>query len=423
MKLSRTELAALDSQAHIQAIPLQAPAGPAQRHFLFVTAPFGPFSSLLARRLRRAGARCSRILLNGGDVADWGVRHAAVYSGTRAGWALWVSEFMRRQRVTDLIVFGDSHPYCVDAIRQAQRDGLAVHVLEEGYLRPNWITLERDGVNGNSQLPRDPYAYQSGAGVSAPHEEVNSGPTALVVRISLYFMALYLGGPFFPHFRAPYPYSPLRQALAYARRYVAGALSARRPAEAASLRPGYFLALLQRPGDSQIVRHSPFPTVGGMIERVMVSFAAHAPSDARLVFKSHPLDHGIERHGQVIKDQARRLGLEGRVAFVEAGDLMTMLDSAVGVIAVNSTAGFAALGRSRPTVVLGSAIYNLVGLTHQSGLDAFWATPEGPDMDFFHRFSRTVIAKTQINGAYASLSGARMAANGVSHRLLGQAAA
>ena len=34
--------------------------------------------------------------------------------------------------------------------------GVRTHVLEEGYLRPHWMTLELEGVNAHSPLSRDP---------------------------------------------------------------------------------------------------------------------------------------------------------------------------------------------------------------------------------------------------------------------------
>src|SRR5690606_3283462 len=45
------------------------------------------------------------------------------------------------------------------AIQAVKELGLRVHVLEEGYFRPNWVTYEENGVNNNSALPRDPEFY------------------------------------------------------------------------------------------------------------------------------------------------------------------------------------------------------------------------------------------------------------------------
>ena len=41
------------------------------------------------------------------------------------------------------------------ARRVADLRGVRTYVLEEGYLRPHWLTLELDGVNGYSRLNRD----------------------------------------------------------------------------------------------------------------------------------------------------------------------------------------------------------------------------------------------------------------------------
>ncbi|MDZ7708949.1 MAG: hypothetical protein U5K36_01600 [Roseovarius sp.] len=38
--------------------------------------------------------------------------------------------------------------------RSRARRGLTVHVFEEGYLRPYWVTYERGGANGHSRLMR-----------------------------------------------------------------------------------------------------------------------------------------------------------------------------------------------------------------------------------------------------------------------------
>ena len=51
----------------------------------------------------------------------------------------------------------------VEAIRIATMRGLTVHVFEEGYLRPNWVTLEQGGVNNNSAMLRDPDWFLSQA--------------------------------------------------------------------------------------------------------------------------------------------------------------------------------------------------------------------------------------------------------------------
>jgi capsular polysaccharide export protein len=148
------------------------------------------------------------------------------------------------------------------------------------------------------------------------------------------------------------------------------------------------------------------------------SFARCAPTDARLIFKSHPLDPGLERHDRAIAEAAAEAGASGRVSFADDGDLHAMLGRVDGVVTVNSTSGLAALEQGRPTITLGRAIYNLPGLTHQGGLDSFWRDPEPPDADLFETFRRVEMTKTQINGAYADRRGCALAASEAARRLL-----
>ena len=57
----------------------------------------------------------------------------------------------------DLVfLFGDCRPIHRAAHDVATAMGIDVGVFEEGYLRPDFITLERHGVNGNSLRRYDP---------------------------------------------------------------------------------------------------------------------------------------------------------------------------------------------------------------------------------------------------------------------------
>ena len=58
--------------------------------------------------------------------------------------------------ITDILLFGDCRPYhVVRAPELRPLRGVRTYVLEEGYLRPHWMTLELDGVNGHSRLARE----------------------------------------------------------------------------------------------------------------------------------------------------------------------------------------------------------------------------------------------------------------------------
>jgi capsular polysaccharide export protein len=401
-----------------------SPDAKARRNFLIVSAPFGPFARELAVALRSRGARCDRVLLNAGDVLDWGLTQAVPYFGGAKGWGDWLRGIIQKQAVTDLITYGDSSVYAGEAIAVGKCLGLTIHVLEQGYFRPDWITLERDGVNANSRLPHDAAWYLARAKETTEtgDQVVGRAMPSAVFWIVRYHVAAYLGLPVFAGFRFGYRRSPILQALGHSVRYVfrrwlvhghEGRLRQMMAAEGP-----LFLALLQRPGDSQLWRHSAFESTADFLRHIVSSFAAYAPADAHLMVRPHPLDPGLDSHERVLRQIAMEAGVEARVAFVDGGVLHEILPKIAGAVCVNSTAGLAAIEFERPTIVLGRAIYDIPGLTHQGGLDRFWTTPETPATNLYLAFRKVVLAATQVNGAFATPRGRYLAVPTVARRLM-----
>jgi capsular polysaccharide export protein len=399
-------------------------AGAVGRRFLLVSAPFGPFSRELAAELRHAGAGVSRMLLNAGDIFDWGLKDGVPFFGGIAAWDNWLKDLVRRDGFTDIVTYGDSSPHANRALGVANELKLRTHVLEQGYFRPDWVTLEARGVNGNSDLPHDPAWYRHHAAAqAAPKDEIVGRTTPAAVRhIVAYHLAMYLGAPAFPRFKAHYMDRAYKQAAGHIVRYGIEPLShsrARRTYEdLVQTDDPVFLCLLQRPGDSQLWRHSKYASVPAFIEHVLTSFAAYAPKNARVLIRRHPLDPGLVRYRPILSSVARRLGLEGRVCLTDYGKLHEILPRMAGAVCVNSTAGLAAIEFGTPTITLGSAIYDLPGLTHQGGLDSFWNEPQKPDAELYLAFRHVVMAETQINGAYATENGRRLAVPMMASRML-----
>ena len=395
-----------------------------ERCFILGSAPFGPFSRRLANELRARGARCKRVLVNGGDLLDWGLREAAVYQGPATNWPTWIADYFRREKATDLVIHGSAYRHANQAAEAARRMGMKVHVFEEGYFRPHWVTLERDGVNGASSLPKDPEVYRKAAAHTrmAPFVPAGKITPAGVKRLIAHHLSLFLATPMFPRFRAPYRYSITHQCRSHIQRYVAQIFTRGRTEQAvqsllADPRP-MFLALLQRPGDAQLTHDENFSEMHDFIRHVVNDFAQNAPPDTRLCFKAHPLDHGIEPNERYVRQAAEAAGVGDRVTYVDGGHFPTMVRAAVGVISVNSTGGLSALEAGRPTIALGRAIYCLPGLTHQGGLQQFWTKPEGPDAGLMVAFRAVVMAQTQINGDFSTPSGIALVAPEAARRMM-----
>ncbi|NIF40627.1 capsular biosynthesis protein [Burkholderia sp. Tr-862] len=394
-----------------------------RRSFLVLQGTASPFFSRLAEALRSRGHRVRRINFCGGDLAYSGNGAASDYTAHPDELAAWYATTLRTGDVTDVILFGDCRAIHRPVHPVARDHGVAVHVFEEGYVRPHWLTLERHGVNGRSLLPRDPAWYLDQRGVTPPRDLGHATGYRLAVRAyhdMRYRAANTLYRSRFPNYCSHRPRNGFVEYAGLATRALKQPIFDRESARVTrgllGRRP-YYLFPLQVNADAQIVHHSPFGSVRASIDVVLQSFAQHAPDGHDLLVKNHPLDTGVFDYRGHVRQLARALGVADRVSFIDAGHLPTLLDHARGVVLVNSTTGMSALYHHCPLIALGVAIYDMPGLTWQGGLDSFWAHAERPDEGLFHAFLDYVIHHTQINGDFYTDTGIEMAVAGAVRRL------
>jgi capsular polysaccharide export protein len=180
-----------------------------------------------------------------------------------------------------------------------------------------------------------------------------------------------------------------------------------------------FVLPLQLSGDFQIRAHSPFPDMQSAASFAIESFAAHAPADVHLLLKAHPLDCSFFNWGRFVRRHARRLGLEGRLHYVDGGDLEKMVRGARGLVCVNSTSATLALAQDTPVCAMGEAIYDMPGLTHQAHLDTFWTEPTRPEPGLYRAFRRVLVHRCLVRGGLASESAVTTLIEGMTNRLCG----
>lgn len=388
-----------------------------KRFFLFLQGCTCPFFHVLGRALGTRGHRVGRVSFNVGDALMWRAGPHWAYRRGIEGWEAWLREFVAREGVTDLVMLGDTRPHHSIALGVARESALRTHVWEEGYFRPAWLTLERDGINGYSRLPRDPQWYRRQAARLADpgeHPPIANPLWRLAAWELAYHLPSALNPLLYPGYRTHRPVTSPVELAGWAWRFARMPFYRRRDLE--SLRAlfrskrHFFLFPLQLDGDGQITHHSRFGRVERAIAAVLESFAAHAPGEHWLVIKNHPLDTGLEGYGRVVKRLARTLGVEDRVLFLESGYMPPILRRSAGVVVVNSTVGTAALAAGRPLIALGKAIYDMPGLSFQGGLYAFWREAAPPDPGLFAAFRRVVIQTTQVNGSFYRREGCVQAA-------------
>ncbi|EPJ44471.1 MAG: hypothetical protein OFPII_34600 [Osedax symbiont Rs1] len=390
---------------------------PEERRFLFLQGPTSHFFYKLAQELRSRGHRVDKVNFNLGDHLYWGAQKAFHFRRDSSQLADYINQLFAHNQYTDVLVLGENRPVhrCLKEI--VAKYNAQLHVIEEGYLRPHWLTLESHGVNGHSQLPKDPNWYRKAVKLIPKCE--NSDPVSnavwlLALHEVCYHLPNILNTIFYPGYKTHRPMISGLELAGWAWRFMKmprwEKQDAKQIAALVDSEVAYYLLPLQLDSDAQIIYHSPFDNMAQIIEKVLRSFAKHSPSAAKLVIKNHPLDTGYFNFKQFINTQAKKLAVSERVLYLESGHLPTLFDAnCKGVVTINSTVGTSSLIHHCPTIALGDAIYDMQGLTYQHGLDKFWRQGQAPDKALFDAFRKVVIHTTQLNGGFYSVQGVKLA--------------
>jgi len=387
------------------------------RVFLFLQGPHGPFFRRLARMLQRSGADVLRVGFNAGDSVFWPNRATYVaYRGALDGWQAYFRQLVAERHVTDLVLYGDVRPIHAQAIEAARDMGLRIHVFEEGYLRPYWVTYERGGSNGHSRLmtmslPQMEQALE-GADLDTPMPPAHWGD----MRQHVFYGAAYHFFVMFANwryrnFRPHRTLSVAEEFTLYIKRLLLMPFQAiDRRIATLRIRFGgfpYHLALLQLEHDSSFQKHSPFDSMTEFLALLVENFATGAPKHHHLVFKAHPLEDGRAPLRREIKRLAREHGVQNRVHWVRGGKLAQLLNDARSAVTVNSTAAQQVLWRGIPLKVFGDAVYNQPEFVSTQSLPDFFAAATRPDNQAYKIYRRYLLETSQVPGGFYSSAGRR----------------
>ncbi|QFU08681.1 Capsule polysaccharide biosynthesis protein [Rhodobacteraceae bacterium THAF1] len=392
-------------------------AQPDTRSFLFLQGPHGPFFGQLGRMVSAAGGQVWRVGFNRGDQAFWPDKTSYIpYNGSPEDWPDTVAGLLDDKAITDIVLYGDTRPIHAQAVGIAKARGLRVHVFEEGYLRPYWVTYERDGSNGNSAL-MDTDLAQMQTALDRSETETPEAPAHWGdMRQHVFYGAAYhtfvlLMNGRYANFRPHRAQTVRDEFQLYLRKLLlAPAIWAQRKIATWRVKTGgfpYHLALLQLEHDSNFQQHSPFTTGTDFLRTVLEGFAHGAPAHHHLVFKAHPLEDGRIDQRRTIRRIASELGVAKRVHYVRGGKLAQLLDHARSAVTVNSTAAQQVLWRGLPLKVFGDAVYAKPQFVSTQPLAEFFETPSRPDGRAYRDYRRYLLETSQIPGSFYSSAGRR----------------
>jgi len=375
---------------------------------LLLQGPKGFFFYKLGKYLKNVGKNVYKINFNGGDLITYpDFKSSYNFTDKIEKFKKFLENFIKEKNIDLVLFYGDYKHYHKVAINVCRDNQIDWYVFEEGYVRPHYITMEKYGVNGWSNLPKEPQFYLDLPDYKIPEPKPNEfkySKRAFDSFIHYLFLEL-LRWKFlyYKPYKNYFPYIPylLNLLRGVIRKYFykinqKHVYSLLRE----DLKKKYFLVPLQVYNDSQILLHSRYSSIEEFISEVMSSFAKHASKKHYLVFKHHPVARGFVCYKKFIRLVAKDLGIEEKVFYVHDLHLPTLIKNSLGVIVINSTVGLQSLYHDIPVKTMGMAIYDLPGLTYQGSLDDFWKNPGKINKELYKKFVSFVIKTTQLNGSF-----------------------
>ena len=377
---------------------------------LLLFGPIGTFFSRLASHLKNQGIETYKIAF---PLHEFGfqLKNRIHFQGScKEDFRPFLKELIIKKGIKHIFMYGDfiiPHKIAIEVGKELRAQGIAVEtwIFELGYLRPEFVTLEPNRVNCDSNLNQSRDFYQQLPTIDhiigARREpglrwrKCWKAPTFILHSLTSYQICETV------HKLQPQPKDLAAQLLGFVRKYKYE-LTEKQIKLKLFGGQSFFLVILQVSSDSQLFRGSPYQSVEAFIEHTIKSFANHAPNNTRLFIKHHPRDRGYNNYQKLINSQASANGVIDRIFYFHDSPLAPIFRQRTcqGCILVNSSVGFQALFHGIPLKVMGKAPYNIEGLADQQDINLFWSNPQPSDRELFRKFYNYTVQTTQINGNF-----------------------
>lgn len=369
---------------------------------LMLQGPIGPLFSRIASWKRGLGHQVKRVIFNAGDAGYCTDEDAIYYRDGQGEWLSHLRHYLRWYGINGVLLFGQTRSYHRQAIQLCQQMGIPVFVMEEGYVRPGFVTLEMNGVNAHSSTLKNYVLSAEAAARELPPAPMRKHRLKLTFSAINYYTRLKAGSWWYPN----YVHHRDSTLFRYTKYWVSAALvypfaswqDKKALARLNTTKP-YFFVPMQLDSDAQILFHSRYLNVISFIDEVLKSFAIYAPDNSQLIIKQHPLARGHLDVRQRVLSKATDLGIAHRVIFVHACKIYQLLGKAAGVVTINSTVGVQAIAHAAPLKIMGEAIYDHPDVADPQPLDSFWLNPFRPDPVKSKAFHQQLKHLTQVPAA------------------------
>lgn len=171
------------------------------KNLLMLQGPVGPMFDRIAICEKQHGGKVTLLLFNAGDVLFCRTTPSLKYKGKLADWPQYLRKLIQLNAFDAVLLFGQSRKYHACAITVCRALGLQLFVMEEGYIRPGYITLEQQGVNGFSTTLR---CYRADTVAVTQAIKPTIGPNQFLrasIYAGIYYIAMAAGKQHFANYQ------------------------------------------------------------------------------------------------------------------------------------------------------------------------------------------------------------------------------
>lgn len=266
-------------------------------------------------------------------------------------------EYLTKHKIELVTMHNDLRWQHALAVKVCQELGVQYLITERGIFRPDTTTIEFDGVNGYSSLPKDKEFYTSH---EIKEKKLRNYKVSKVtnlqvnMRFVLFILLNKLGGVLGLNSSVKNRgYSLVKYAELFIKQKFGKKIS-----QDIKLPTKYIFAPLQVNTDTQLLIHSDFKDMQEFISLVEREFYS-LKSNIGLVFKIHPMEKGIVEY----KFDSRSLVVDS--------DTNELVKNSECVVTINSTVGFEAIEKHKKVLVLGEAFFKIDGIAICSSKKSF----------------------------------------------------
>jgi len=398
------------------------------KNILLLQGPVGGFMARLGIFLAEQGCNVRKIDFNAGDSFFSRGLDVLRFSGGLAEWKVFFNDYLESNPVDLIVAFGSERPVHKAAREVADAFRLPLCCLEEGYIRPGYITAEMGGNNDNSPLA----GRLPDADWKIPVNVSDAKDFKSFSRFSVKSATYYCVRSFFTFGRSKELYhrrfSPPLECFHWVRNFYrrfTGEVRNYRVIEKLLEHHDkrFYLVPLQVAADANLQRAAMGWNSRRVIAESIASFSKAAPSNTRLVFKVHPLERGHCDYVPYIEEMAAEYGVADRVAVIDIGSMGLLARHCAGMITINSTSGLSAIFHGVPLLLIGKALYANSELAMcangEPDFDCFWSNGFVAPAALRRRYIEWLRESCLVHGDFYSEEGIEIACTGLATKFTG----